>query len=290
MENEEYAGILKRFSAFIVDLVIVSILGFVTFYSTKLFIMPSLDDESYGYFIFFIALFYFILLESSFLQATLGKLAGKMKVVNAHGERLSLLNAITRFFGKFLSYIPLGIGFLMIAFSKKKQGLHDQLAKTYVVKIDNYDELTKTGSQKILMQILKVLGLLFSVMLLFLAISGLLHSFFNSEIGKEVINVLSFVISGAIFFAIYKLFFKVTGIDEKYLAGKVLQNTEADIIGAFTNYDYKVQQKGDFTKSSHRTSEDAISMTKDAKNECEIYYKNTLLGVWYKGKKITDDH
>jgi uncharacterized RDD family membrane protein YckC len=59
----------------------------------------------------------------------------KLKVVGKDGERISFANAIGRFFAKILSCI-LYIGYIMIAFDSKKQGLHDKLASTYVVKAD----------------------------------------------------------------------------------------------------------------------------------------------------------
>ena len=77
---------------------------------------------------------YFALMESSKRQATLGKMALNMRVTGLQGERISFLNATGRYFGKILSAIILLIGFIMVAFSDKKQGLHDRLAGTYVVK------------------------------------------------------------------------------------------------------------------------------------------------------------
>jgi uncharacterized RDD family membrane protein YckC len=43
--------------------------------------------------------------------------------------------ALREVVGKFLSGILLGIGYLMVAFDSKKQGLHDRLANTFVIKL-----------------------------------------------------------------------------------------------------------------------------------------------------------
>jgi uncharacterized RDD family membrane protein YckC len=76
---------------------------------------------------------YFTLLESSSLQATLGKWMVGIKVTDLTGHRISFKKSIIRFFAKILSGQILAIGFLMAAFTERKQALHDFLAKTIVV-------------------------------------------------------------------------------------------------------------------------------------------------------------
>ncbi|MCD2425746.1 RDD family protein [Niabella pedocola] len=77
---------------------------------------------------------YFALMESSAKQATLGKMALGLKVTGMNGQRISFLNATGRYFGKILSAIILLIGYLMVLWDDKRQGLHDKLAGTLVVK------------------------------------------------------------------------------------------------------------------------------------------------------------
>jgi uncharacterized RDD family membrane protein YckC len=77
---------------------------------------------------------YFALMESSGRQATLGKMALGIKVTDLEGRRISFARASGRYFAAILSAIILCIGFLMIAFTEKKQGLHDMLAGTLVVR------------------------------------------------------------------------------------------------------------------------------------------------------------
>ena len=55
--------------------------------------------------------------------------------VTEQGNRLSFLNATGRFFAKLISAIILCIGFLMVAFTDRKRGLHDMIASTLVVKV-----------------------------------------------------------------------------------------------------------------------------------------------------------
>ena len=76
---------------------------------------------------------YFALLESSVWQATLGKLVLGIRVTDLRGARISLPQALGRYLAKFLSLIIFGIGFLMVAWTGRKQGLHDMLAQTLVL-------------------------------------------------------------------------------------------------------------------------------------------------------------
>jgi len=71
-------------------------------------------------------------MESSERQGTLGKIALGLKVGDEYGNRISFANALGRYFAKFISAIILGIGYLMVAWDDKKQGLHDKIASTYV--------------------------------------------------------------------------------------------------------------------------------------------------------------
>jgi len=76
---------------------------------------------------------YFALFESGAMQATPGKRALGLKVVDDEGERIGFGRASGRFFGKIVSGAVLYIGFLMVGFSERKQALHDMMANTLVV-------------------------------------------------------------------------------------------------------------------------------------------------------------
>lgn len=76
---------------------------------------------------------YFSLFESSRHQATPGKMALGIKVVDGRGQRLSFGRALGRWVAATLSYVTLYIGFLMAAFTERKRALHDMIADTLVV-------------------------------------------------------------------------------------------------------------------------------------------------------------
>lgn len=73
-------------------------------------------------------------LLSSSKQATVGKMACGLRVTDTYGRRLSFMHATGRHFAKYISGLTLGIGYIMIAFTERKQALHDLIAGTLVLK------------------------------------------------------------------------------------------------------------------------------------------------------------
>ncbi|MDO9355463.1 MAG: RDD family protein [Solirubrobacteraceae bacterium] len=68
-------------------------------------------------------------------QATPGKMLFSAAIVDAKtGGKLSTGQAIGRYLGYFVSLLPLGLGILWVAFDARKQGWHDKLAGTVVVR------------------------------------------------------------------------------------------------------------------------------------------------------------
>jgi len=76
-------------------------------------------------------------MESSPYEGTLGKMAMRLRVTDLEGRRISFQRATGRYFAKYLSSIVLGIGYLMVGFTERKQGLHDRLAGTLVQSRDH---------------------------------------------------------------------------------------------------------------------------------------------------------
>jgi uncharacterized RDD family membrane protein YckC len=73
-------------------------------------------------------------LPSSKYQATVGKMAMGMKVTDLYGQRISFMNAAGRALSKCISAIILYFGFFMIGWDERKQGLHDKIAGTLVLR------------------------------------------------------------------------------------------------------------------------------------------------------------
>ena len=140
-EPAVYSGFWERVGAYIIDVIILGVIGLVI----GLFIGQSrtIYTDSSFYTVYFstsnlislvINWLYFAIQESSASQATIGKRALGLKVTSMNGGRISFGQASGRFFGKILSAIILLIGFLMMLWDDKKQTLHDKLAGTLVVK------------------------------------------------------------------------------------------------------------------------------------------------------------
>jgi uncharacterized RDD family membrane protein YckC len=77
--------------------------------------------------------FYHALMESSERQATIGKLALGLKVTDVKGRRVSFWRATARHFAKLLSVVPLGVGFILAFYNRRKQAFHDQISSCLVL-------------------------------------------------------------------------------------------------------------------------------------------------------------
>jgi uncharacterized RDD family membrane protein YckC len=78
-------------------------------------------------------LLYFSVFESSWRQATPGKMALGLFVADEQGRRISFARALGRTLGKMLSTACCFLGFIMALFSRRSQGLHDLIANTLVL-------------------------------------------------------------------------------------------------------------------------------------------------------------
>ena len=129
----EYAGFWRRFAAYIIDNILISIV----FWIAVLVLGAVADDAGVviGYLLGIVGTFvYFAYMESSESQATVGKIALGIQVTDVNGSRISFGKALGRTAAKILSALILYIGFIMAAFTQRKQGLHDLIAGTLVVK------------------------------------------------------------------------------------------------------------------------------------------------------------
>lgn len=124
-----YAGFWIRFCAFILDTLVFAPIGILIGVLDNF--ISVLSAWTLGSWV--IGWLYFSLMESSGWQATLGKRLCGIHVTDMNGNRITFGHATGRYFAKILSWATLYIGYLMAAFTEKKQGLHDILAGTLVV-------------------------------------------------------------------------------------------------------------------------------------------------------------
>jgi len=154
-----YAGFWRRVLAVVIDLILLAPaieFGKEFFYQTEWrwdergmgeIAAPSTPAENWetgmamwkqmaalGTLVFFVAMPYYALTESSELQGTLGKRILRLKVTGLNGERIRFGRAFVRYWARMISAMPWQFGFVMAAFTSKKQALHDILTKTLVVR------------------------------------------------------------------------------------------------------------------------------------------------------------
>jgi len=131
----DYAGFWRRVIAHIIDnLIIIITLGPFNIFLYIAFGNGEITEIIHNILAVIISWLYFAYMESSNRQATLGKRALKIKVTDTNGNKISFARATGRYFAKFISLIILGIGFIIAAFTPKKQALHDYCAGCLVIK------------------------------------------------------------------------------------------------------------------------------------------------------------
>lgn len=147
--NNRYASGFRRLIAFFIDhLAIGTVLSILTW---QMFDWPfrlggwsdmyhwDTWDTSFGllsqnFFKEALIILYYAFMESSKYQATLGKMVLGLRVVGHTGQKIDFSKALLRNLSKILSALILGIGYIMIIFDSRKQGLHDKIADTFVVR------------------------------------------------------------------------------------------------------------------------------------------------------------
>ncbi|WP_424244534.1 putative RDD family membrane protein YckC/Tfp pilus assembly protein PilE [Elusimicrobium posterum] len=148
-----YAGFWKRAVAYVIDTVILSFVSGILFFIVGIFIAgsgiasggnsePAPQEIAVlllAYAVMILVTFlYFPIMESSKMQATVGKAAMSIKVTDLNGNKLSFWHALGRAFAKIISNLTFCIGYIVAGFTEKKQALHDMVASTLVVD-NNYD-------------------------------------------------------------------------------------------------------------------------------------------------------
>ena len=122
----QYAGFGERFLAWLIDLVIVSIAS-----AAIRMVLGAIVGGLLG---LAIGIAYEIYFLSSPKQATIGKQAMGIIVTDLNGGRIDPGKAALRWVGKIVSCLILFIGYIMAAFTERKQALHDMIAGTLVLK------------------------------------------------------------------------------------------------------------------------------------------------------------
>ncbi len=134
----EYVGFGPRLWASVIDTVLLSV-----FLIAVLFALYGIDEMASGVVlsgwrnIFFSYILPAVIVLAFWIlkSATPGKMAIGARIVDAKtGQPASTMQHVIRYIGYIISTIPLCLGFFWVLFDKKKQGWHDKLAGTVVVR------------------------------------------------------------------------------------------------------------------------------------------------------------
>ena len=136
------AGFWRRFFAYFVDGIVQMALALAATVPLLPFLLAATDGGENGGAVQVVGWvlslitgpLYYVGFESSRWQATPGKRLLGMAVVRVDGSRLSVGRAAARYFGRLLCSLTLGFGYLFIIWTRRKQGLHDMVAGTLVVR------------------------------------------------------------------------------------------------------------------------------------------------------------
>ena len=138
MENQEYAGFWIRVAAALIDTVVfllVFSLPLTLIYGTGYWTVQGGVTGLWDFLIMYIAPIFITVWFWTKYLGTPGKMALRLRVLDANtGQAISTPKAIGRYFAYYVSALPLLLGFIWVGIDKKKQGFHDKLAGTVVVR------------------------------------------------------------------------------------------------------------------------------------------------------------
>lgn len=176
-----YAGFWKRVAAYVIDYFVLLIPGTIIGVISALALGAGMgaagSGESAieimgqlvsGLLNLVISMVYYTWFHASRGGATLGKMAVGIKVVRSNGDRLTVGRAFGRYWAAVLSGLILCIGYLMAAFTERKQGLHDMMCDTLVV-----DRWAFTDQPQLQRRELGVVTIAILVITALLALAGL---------------------------------------------------------------------------------------------------------------------
>jgi uncharacterized RDD family membrane protein YckC len=137
----EYAGFWVRVWAAVIDSVLVAVVVFpllTWIYGGDYWLDPRLVKGPLDFMLSWVLPALAVVLFWTYRQATPGKMAIAARIVDAAtGRPPGTRQLVVRYLGYFVSTIPFGLGLLWVGFDPRKQGWHDKLAGTVVVRSRN---------------------------------------------------------------------------------------------------------------------------------------------------------
>ena len=138
MENQEYAGFWIRVAAALIDTVLfilVFSIPITLIYGSGYWTSQNAAEGFWDVLIQYIVPLVLTVWFWTKYLGTPGKMLLRLRVVDAYtGQAISTPKAIGRYLGYYVSVLPLMLGIIWVGIDKKKQGFHDKLAGTVVIR------------------------------------------------------------------------------------------------------------------------------------------------------------
>lgn len=140
-ESYEYAGFWIRVAANIIDSILYAIITipiFLMVFGSSYYTQPdpAAAFSPLNVFLSYVLPIVIILLFWQKKQATPGKMLLSLKILDAQtGQPVSFSRLVIRYLGYIVSALVLLLGYIWVAFDAKKQGWHDKMARTVVVRV-----------------------------------------------------------------------------------------------------------------------------------------------------------
>ena len=141
----DYAGFWLRLAAMAIDSVVLAVLiwvfaGLYPLVVGRGWMGGAVSDAAGGVYWTFLILIPILIIAAFFIVSwrwrgqTPGKLLLGLTVVRFNGDPVSWGGAVMRFLGYIISATPLFAGFFWVSYDLRRQGWHDKLAETYVIR------------------------------------------------------------------------------------------------------------------------------------------------------------
>jgi uncharacterized RDD family membrane protein YckC len=162
MADKRFGGFWRRFLAFLIDKILLHLVTWILYLIGLLALQlghvhlgrasatSGLTGGMGGHFmaIYTIATLITAMAYFTWFHGTFGRTPGKMifglKVIQVSGDRMTLGVAFLRWVGTLVSGLVFGLGYLWIAFDGRKQGWHDKIAATLVIRAGNEHDSAAT--------------------------------------------------------------------------------------------------------------------------------------------------
>jgi uncharacterized RDD family membrane protein YckC len=138
----EKGGFWIRSIAYLIDKTVLSIVGLLFFFALRITQGGGLPPF-HNFFKTLILMYCAGLMSEAayftyfygYTGQTIGKMVCGLKVVNTEGGLISYRRSFLRWIGYTISFYAFFLGFFWIAFDSNKQGWHDKVARTFVIKV-----------------------------------------------------------------------------------------------------------------------------------------------------------